>query len=142
MRIHERVGEHSGLAEKVKIVVNRMGLDGGQIGIKKAQDTMGREIYWQLPNDYRTMVEVRNNGVPLIEHNPKAGITQAITALADMLCLLQIQLELKIRAKGILMDRHGLNEADAFAFVQKTAMSARRTMRDVADEIIAGTLTP
>jgi len=46
---------------------------------------MGKEIFWQLPNDYRTMVEIRNNGVPLIEHSPRAGITQAIMTLADML---------------------------------------------------------
>ena len=56
--------------DKVKIVVNRVGLDN-QISLKKAKETMGREIFWQLPNDYRVMVEVRNNGVPLIEQAPK-----------------------------------------------------------------------
>ena len=56
------------------------------ISLKKAQETIGREIFWQLPNDYRTMVEVRNNGVPLIEQAPKAAITQSIIALADALC--------------------------------------------------------
>jgi pilus assembly protein CpaE len=76
--------EVEGLLDKVKIVVNRFGLDG-QISVKKAQDTMGREIYWKLPNDYRTMVEVRNNGVPLIEQAPKARITQSLLMLADKL---------------------------------------------------------
>jgi len=74
------------LADKVKIVVNRVGLDNGAITLKKAQDTIGKEIFWQLPNDYRTMIEVRNNGVPLIEQAPKAAITQSITALAEALC--------------------------------------------------------
>ena len=55
----------------------------GQISLKKAQETIGREIFWQLPNDYRAMVEVRNNGVPLIEQAPKAAITQSIVELAD-----------------------------------------------------------
>ena len=31
------------------------------------------------------MVEVRNNGVPLIEQAPKASITQSMTALAESL---------------------------------------------------------
>jgi pilus assembly protein CpaE len=31
------------------------------------------------------MVEVRNNGVPLIEQAPKAAITQAFVTLADAL---------------------------------------------------------
>ena len=46
------------------------------------------------------------------------------------------------RAKGLLMDNHGLAEADAFAFVQKTAMSERRPMLDVAKQIISGDLVP
>jgi pilus assembly protein CpaE len=77
--------EMEGVAEKVKIIVNRTGLESGQITLKKAQDTMGKDVYWQLPNDYRTMVEVRNNGVPLIEQAPKAPITHAIVALAEAL---------------------------------------------------------
>ena len=46
------------------------------------------------------------------------------------------------RAKGVLMDRHGLSEQAAFDFVQKTAMRNRRQMREVAEEVIAGTLVP
>jgi AmiR/NasT family two-component response regulator len=46
------------------------------------------------------------------------------------------------RAKGTLMDRDGLSEQDAFDFLQKTAMTTRRPMRAVADEVLAGTLLP
>jgi response regulator NasT len=46
------------------------------------------------------------------------------------------------RAKGVLMDRHGLKEAEAFSFIQRTAMNERTRMRDVADRVIAGTLKP
>jgi response regulator NasT len=46
------------------------------------------------------------------------------------------------RAKGMLIDSFGLSEADAFAFIQKTAMSERSTMRNVADRILEGTLRP
>jgi len=71
-----------GLKDKTKIVVNRVGLDAGQIGLKKVQETISREIYWRIPNDYRTMVEVRNNGVSLFERFPKSQITQSIQGLA------------------------------------------------------------
>ena len=40
------------------------------------------------------------------------------------------------------MDEHGMTEAEAFAFVQRTAMSGRTRMRDVADRILDGTLRP
>ena len=85
VRLMLSLGEDDGLKEKIKIVVNRIGLESGAISLKKAQETMGRDIYWQLPNDYRTMVEVRNNGVPLIEQAPKAGITQSIAGLSAAL---------------------------------------------------------
>jgi pilus assembly protein CpaE len=62
-----------------------VGLESGQITLKKAEETIGKEIFWQLPNDYRTMIEARNNGVPLIEHAPKAAITQSLVALAKAL---------------------------------------------------------
>ncbi len=46
------------------------------------------------------------------------------------------------RAKGLLIDECGMRESDAFGFIQRTAMSERTRMRDVADRIIAGTLRP
>jgi pilus assembly protein CpaE len=74
-----------GFKEKIKVIVNRVGLEAGQISLKKAQETIGREIFWQIPNDYRVMSEVRNNGTPLAEVAPRAGITQSIAGLADAL---------------------------------------------------------
>ncbi len=46
------------------------------------------------------------------------------------------------RAKGVLMDAHGLSEADSYGFIQKTAMTDRRQMRDVAQDVLDGTLSP
>jgi two-component system, response regulator PdtaR len=44
-------------------------------------------------------------------------------------------------AKAILMDRDELEENEAFAFIQQTAMRTRAKMRDVAQQIVDGTLT-
>ena len=46
------------------------------------------------------------------------------------------------RAKGMLMDRHGMREGEAFRFIQQTAMRERQTMKAVARRIIDGELTP
>jgi len=85
VRLMSSFGQMDGMAEKVKIVVNRVGLDSGHITLKKAKDTIGRDIYWQLPNDFRTVIEARNNGVPLIEQAPKAAVTQSFTSMAEAL---------------------------------------------------------
>jgi pilus assembly protein CpaE len=85
VRLLMSLDEAEGFKEKIQIIVNRAGLQDGQISLKKAQETIGRTIEWQIPNDYRTMAEVRNNGVPLIDHAPNASITQSMLALAAAL---------------------------------------------------------
>jgi response regulator NasT len=45
-------------------------------------------------------------------------------------------------AKALLMDRNDLPENDAFTFIQQTAMQNRVRMRDVAQQIVDGTLIP
>ncbi len=45
-------------------------------------------------------------------------------------------------AKQILMDRDGMPEAEAFGFIQRTAMQTRARMRDVAQKVVDGTLNP
>jgi response regulator NasT len=46
------------------------------------------------------------------------------------------------RAKGMLMDKHSLTESDAFSFIQRTAMSERVTMREIAQRVLTGDLKP
>jgi response regulator NasT len=46
------------------------------------------------------------------------------------------------RAKGILMDELGWKEQESFSWIQKTAMSERVKMIDVANRIISGDLRP
>jgi response regulator NasT len=45
-------------------------------------------------------------------------------------------------AKTLLMERDGLSEGDAFGFIQRTAMQTRRRMRDVAQQVVDGSLSP
>ena len=46
------------------------------------------------------------------------------------------------RAKGQLMDQHGLSETDAWRFLQTTAMNRRVKVHEVADLVISGELAP
>ena len=82
VRLMQFFDQNEGLSEKIKIVVNRLGLEAAQISFNKALETIGREVFWQIPNDYATMVESRNNGVPLLTQAPRAKLTKAIEQLA------------------------------------------------------------
>src|SRR5262245_20571248 len=46
------------------------------------------------------------------------------------------------RAKGVLMDEVKMSEQDACTYIQRTAMSERSKMRQIAERIIDGTLRP
>jgi pilus assembly protein CpaE len=86
-RLMQYFKRQDGLFEKVKIVVNRMGLEDSSISLNKALEVLGHEIFAQIPNEYGTMVEARNNGVPLITQAPKARLTKSIIQLAQNLDL-------------------------------------------------------
>lgn len=85
----------------------------------------------------------KNDLVPAIEvaiarFNEMRALNGEIEALGEQL----ETRKLLDRAKGVLMDTHGMNEADAFGFIQRSAMNHRMTMKDVADKIVAGVIVP
>ena len=85
----------------------------------------------------------RNELVPAVEM--AIGRFRELRSLAERSEELGEQLETRKvvdRAKGILMDRHGLGEDEAYGFLRREAMSGRTTMRDVAGRVVDGTLVP
>jgi len=70
---------------------------------------------------------------------------QQMKELADEVDSLHQRLSDRVlldRAKGVLIDNHGLGEAEAMRFVQKQAMDQRRAVRDVASDILDGSFAP
>lgn len=64
---------------------------------------------------------------------------QEMEALAKEVGSLQDALEtrkLVDRAKGILMDRRGMREQEAFRWIQAQSMNSRKTMREIAEAVI------
>jgi pilus assembly protein CpaE len=67
------------------VVLNRVGCADCEITLKKAEETIGMAAFWQVPNDTRSMLGSRNNGVPLLEFAPKSKLHQNIKDLGDAL---------------------------------------------------------
>jgi pilus assembly protein CpaE len=86
VRMLHTLGNEEGLGEKVKVIVNRVGSEEGDITLKKAEETIGRQIFWQVPNEYKAMLGARNAGVPLLTHAPKCKAQQSLAGLANALC--------------------------------------------------------
>ena len=85
----------------------------------------------------------RSDLVPAIE--VALGRFRELQLLANEVGALEEQLETRKildRAKGVLIDRFSMSEADAYAFIQRSAMSERTRMRDIAERVVDGTLQP
>ncbi|MFZ4516271.1 MAG: ANTAR domain-containing response regulator [Acidimicrobiia bacterium] len=70
-----------------------------------------------------------------------AELRQLETDLGDVSARLEARKSID-RAKGMLMDQHGMNETDAWRFLQSTAMNRRTKVHDVAELVLAGEVTP
>ena len=85
----------------------------------------------------------RSELIPALE--VAIGRFQEMKALHDQAPSLEEQLETRKvvdRAKGRLMDEHGLTEQEAFSFIQRTAMRERLTMKAVGEQVLSGELAP
>jgi pilus assembly protein CpaE len=87
VRLMLTLSGEEGLNEKVRIVLNRVGYDffDGAISLKKAEETIGQAVYWQILEDSRSMMSSRNAGVPLLQHAPRSKVCQSFAGLADAL---------------------------------------------------------
>jgi pilus assembly protein CpaE len=84
------MGADENMANKVQIVLNRVGSET-DISLKKAEETIGKPIYWQVPNESKLLMESRNHGTPLLLHAPKCKMQQSIAGLAEAVCGKQLQ---------------------------------------------------
>jgi response regulator NasT len=85
----------------------------------------------------------RNELIPAIE--VALGRFKEMKALKSEVNSLEEQLETRKvvdRAKGILMDQHGLSENDAFTFIRETAMHRRMTLKAIAQLVVDGEVSP
>ncbi len=85
----------------------------------------------------------RSELIPALE--VAIGRFREMKALHEQAQSLEDQLETRKivdRAKGRLMDSHGLSEQEAFSFIQTTAMQERQTMKAISERVIADELVP
>ena len=68
--------------DKVRIIINRY-LKKSDLSLGDAETSLGKEIFWTIPNDYQTTISAINNGRPLIDIASKAAVTKSIKDLAE-----------------------------------------------------------
>lgn len=149
------VREHS--PDVALLDIKMPGMDGISAAREIAADRLTAVVLVTAFSQRELIEEASDAGVqgyvvkPFERHDLTPAIEVAIArfrsekALAEQVTDAQERLEtrkLLDRAKGVLMDRDGLREQDAFGFLQKTAMTSRRPMKAVADDVLSGALRP
>ena len=133
------------------------GLDGLSVARELRTDPVCAVLLLTAFSGRDVVEQAREAGVhayvvkPFQKSDVIPGIEMAIgrfadtKAIADQRDLLEDQLEtrkLVDRAKGYLIDNHGMSESDAFSLIQRTAMSGRQRMSEVASRVLAGEVRP
>lgn len=87
VRLIHVLNAEEGLSDKVRVVINRFGADTVEEGIslKKAEEVIGKPIFWQIPNDPKAVIAARVAGQPLVKHAPKSRVQQSLAGLAQAL---------------------------------------------------------
>jgi pilus assembly protein CpaE len=75
------------MGDKIRVVVNRTGSEIGEdtISIKRAEEVIGKPIFWQVPNETKAMIGSRVAGSPLINFAPKSKVQLSLLGLAQAL---------------------------------------------------------
>ena len=87
VRLVHCLGQEDNLADKVRVVINRQGGETMEEGIsvKKAEEVIGKPIFWQVPNDPKPVIAARVSGQPLVRQAPKCKAQLSINGLAQAL---------------------------------------------------------
>jgi pilus assembly protein CpaE len=101
VRLMHTLGTEAAFADKIKVVLNRVGSDymGGEISVKRAEETIEKPVFWQVPNDAKSVLGARNAFVLLGEHAPRSKVNASIQGLARALGGHENSQPLKPRAK-------------------------------------------
>lgn len=75
--------------EKIHVLVNRMD-NVIVLPLEKMQETIGRDISYLVPNDFRKATESVNLGVPIGKLAAESPVTESLRALSRGLCDLQV----------------------------------------------------
>ncbi len=88
VRMLQYLRQFEGLAEKVRLVVNRVNSPLSEISLKKAEELLKTEVSWQVPNATKLFRPARSQGVPIDEVDDGGG-SKAHQAFLDLAHALQ-----------------------------------------------------
>jgi pilus assembly protein CpaE len=102
VRLIHTLSAEGDLGDKLRVVINRAGSDATEDGItpKKAEEVIGKPIYWQVPNETKPMIGSRVAGQPLIKFAPKSKVQASFQGLVQTLTGKAVSADPAAKRKG------------------------------------------
>lgn len=70
--------------DKIKLIINRY-MENDEIKIEDVEDVLGHNVYYKIPNNYFTIINAINKGMPVSDINHQSNIAKAFRELAALL---------------------------------------------------------
>ena len=70
--------------DKIKIIVNRY-MENDEIKVEDVEEVLGHPVYFKIPNNYFTIINAINKGLPVCEINPHSNNAKSFKELAALL---------------------------------------------------------
>ena len=70
--------------ERLNVVINRA-LKSNEITVKDAEEGIGKDVFWVIPNDYRVTMAAINSGKPILYIDPKSNIAKNFMEMSRQL---------------------------------------------------------
>jgi pilus assembly protein CpaE len=90
--------------DKVRLVINRY-LPNRDIDVTQLEETLHYPVYWKVPNDYATVIDAVNSGLPVNEVNAESEVARSYRSLAASLAGLEDAAEETPKATGGLVGK-------------------------------------
>lgn len=79
LEFFDRLG---GYDSKIRLILNRY-IKSKIMTVEAVEKALGIKVCWTLPNDYPTVIGSVNQGISILENDPKSEIAKSYLALAD-----------------------------------------------------------
>jgi pilus assembly protein CpaE len=68
---------------KIRLVLNRY-VKNKLMSLESVEKTLGMKVFWTLPNDYPTAIAALNQGLSILDTEPKSALARSYEGLAEL----------------------------------------------------------
>lgn len=102
LRIVEAMRQSGYNLDRVRVICNRCGREGGHLSVQNVSETLGLDVFATIPDDWDTVSGAINLGEPLLTQSPKSKVRLCLQEIANRFHKPPVQTDEKETKKGLI----------------------------------------